>query len=133
MGYTFDTCYLIDLVRENLSAVEKAEQVEATGEDKVVSTPVLFELMSGLLYRRSRTETNRIRRIVSRFQVVSFDEPSTRKAAEIQSELMRMGRRSSNVDVMIAGIAAQHGHILITRDKNLAELETGIPLDVESY
>jgi predicted nucleic acid-binding protein len=133
MGYTFDSCYLIDLANGDSRAVTKAQQIESTDEEKFITTPVLYEIMVGLLYGRSRTETNRFRRAVSKLQILPFDETSARLAAEIQSELMKMGRRSSDIDVLIAGIAAHHGHVLITRDQQLGDLEISIPLDIEAY
>lgn len=133
MGYVLDTCFLIDLVRGHEAAVQKATEIEDTRASKFLCTPVLFEMMTGLLYRRSNTEANRFRRAVSSLIVLPFDEHAARTAAEIQAELMRLGRRSADADIMIAGIAAHHGHILITRDENLANIELGIGLDVEGY
>lgn len=133
MGYILDTCFLIDLVRGEAKAVAKAEEIEATGASKFLATPVLFELLTGLLHRRSRTETNRFRRALSPFIVLAFDEHAARDAAQIQDELMRLGRKSSDTDVMIAGIAAHHDLILVTGDRNLLESKEGTGLDVEGY
>lgn len=133
MGYLLDTCYLIDLVRGDPNAVAKAKEIETSGTSKFLATPVLFELMTGLLHRRSRTETNRFRRALSSFIVLAFDEHAAPDAARIQAELMRLGRKSSDTNIMIAGIAAHHGLILVTGDRNLLESEDGTGLDVEGY
>ncbi len=133
MGYVFDASTLIDLVRGDEAVVARAADIDMSGATKLLATPVLFEIMTGLLFTQSRTEANRWRRALSSFQLLPFDEHAARAAAEIQAELMRAGRRSSDTDVMIAGIAAANGHVLVTQDKNLAAIDIPIGLDVETY
>ncbi len=133
MGVTVDTSYVIDVLREDERALAKSEELDGRREAKFLSTPVLYEVSAGLLYRRSRSETAAFRALASSFALLPFDEPSAMKAAEIWTELIRLGRVKGHVDVMIGGIAAAGGHILITRDQDFREIAETITLVVESY
>ena len=99
----------------------------------MLSTPVLYEITSGLLYTRSRSEASAFRSLASRFAVLPFDEASATKAAEIRAELMRLGRAKSHVDVMIAGVAAAAGHTLVTRDRDFQDIAEAVGLVLEGY
>ncbi len=128
-----DTSYVIDLLREDEGALAKSEELDHRREAKFLSTPVLYEVSAGLLLRRSRSETAAFWALASSFMLLPFDESSAMKAAEIRTELLRMGREKGHVDVMIGGIAAAGGHILITRDRDLWEIAETVTLSVESY
>ena len=46
---------------------------------------------------------------------------------------MRLGRLKSHVDVMIAGVAAAGGHVLVTRDRDFQDIAEAVGLAVERY
>lgn len=133
MGTTLDTTFIVDLLRGDEGARAKARELDGRKEPTVLTTPVLYEISSGLLYRRSRSETAAFRALASRFDLVWFDESSAVRAAEIRAELMRLGRVKGHVDVMLAGIAVEGGHTLITRDQDFRGIAEAVPLAVESY
>ncbi len=133
MGITVDTSYVIDVLREDEGALAKSEELDHRREAKFLSTPVLYEVSAALLHRRSRSETAAFRALASSFVVLPFDEPSAMKAAEIRTELLRMGRVKGHVDVMIGGIAAAGGHTLITRDQDFQEIAETMALSIDSY
>lgn len=133
MGITCDANFLIDIVRGSKAALAKDEDVERRGLTRVVTTPVIYEVLLGVTYTRSRSQMAALRSLLSRYVVVPFDEPSAARAAEIQAELMRLGRPKAHPDVMIAGIAAQAGHVLVTRDRDFDAVADVVGLDVEHY
>ncbi len=133
MGVTVDTSYIIDYLRDDEGALTKSEELDRRKEAKFLSTPVLYEVSAGLLHRRSRSETAAFRALASSFVILPFDESSAMLAAEIRTELLRLGRAKGHVDVMIGGIAAAGGHTLITRDQDFQEIAETITLSVESY
>ena len=94
---------------------------------------MLYEVSAGLLFSRSRSEAAAFRAIAARFQVLPFDESAATKAAEIRAELMRLGRSKGHVDVMIAGIAAAGGHVLVTRDRDFRDIADTMGLRLEAY
>ncbi|MBW3583167.1 MAG: PIN domain-containing protein [Euryarchaeota archaeon] len=133
MGYVLDSSFLIDLTHKDPGAVEKVRTIESAGVERYLCTPVLYEVLTGLYFRRSKSELSHMRRIVARFMLLPFDEMAARMAAEVRAELLRTGRAASAVDIMVAGIAMHHGHVLVTRDKRLLDLDMAERLDVESY
>jgi len=133
VGITFDTNFIIDLLRSDRLAVAKAKEIEARGDTRFLTAPVLYEITAGLLFARSRSEAAAFRAFASRLTVLPFDESSSVKAAEIRAELMRLGRSKGHLDTMIAGIVIQGGHTLVTRDRDLTEISQAVGLTVEGY
>lgn len=133
MGITVDTAFVIDVLRSEPAALAKARELDGRRETKCIATPVIYEVSAGLLFTRSRSEAAAFRELASRFQIAPLDEPSAMKAAEIQAELMRLGKRKAHTDVMIAGIAANGGHTLVTRDRDFADVAGAVGLLVEPY
>ena len=133
MGLTVDTNFVIDVLRADAAALAKSREIDGRAETRFLSTLVLYEITSGLLYTRSRSEAGAFRTLATRFAILLFDEPAAAKAAEIRAELMRLGRLKSHVDVMIAGVAAAGGHTLVTRDRDFQDIAQAVGLAVESY
>lgn len=133
MGLTVDSNFIIHVLRSDARALAKAKEVEDRGEAKFLSTPVLYEISAGLLFARSKSEAAAFRALCSRFGTLPFDEASALKAAEIRAELLRLGRVKSHVDIMIAGIAMEGSHVLITRDRDFGEIAETMGLNVETY
>ena len=133
MGATLDTTFIVDLLRGDEGARAMARELDGRKEPTILTTPVLYEVFSGLLHRRSRSETAAFRALASRFDLHPFDESSAMRAAEIRAELMRLGRVKGHVDVMLAGIAVSGGHTLITRDRDFHEIAEVVTLAIEAY
>ena len=133
MGYVLDSSFVVDLIRSDPDARRRAKELDARREPKLLSTPVLYEIASGLLYTRSRSEAAAFQRLSANYTIVPFDELSAIKAAEIRAELMRLGKVKSHVDTMIAGIAAAGRHTLVSRDEDFRAISDALGLAVEPY
>jgi predicted nucleic acid-binding protein len=133
VGYVLDTAFLVDLLRADPAAKKKARELDASREPKIMTTPVLYEILAGLLFTRSRSEAAAFQQLSAGYVLAPFDETSASKAAEIRAELMRLGRVKSHVDTMIAGIASAGRHTMITRDSDFAEIRAAMGLLVEPY
>ncbi len=133
MGITVDSTFIIDVLRNNAAALSKSRELDRRREAKVFTTPVIYAVTAGLQFSRSRTEAAAFRALASQFAVLPFDEPSAIRAADIRAELMRFGRVKGHVDVMIAGIAAEGGHVLVTRDRDFHQIAKATGLAIESY
>ena len=133
MGITFDTNFFIDLLRAQPSAIRKAETIMRGPEARFISAPVVFEVSSGLLYRRARKQAAEFRNIASRFSPLPFDAAAARRAAEIRAEFKTLGRDKAHVDAMIAGTALAGGHALVTRDRDFDDIADAFGLRIESY
>jgi len=133
MGVTMDSTFLIDVMDGDRGALAKANDLQEGRHPLFVGTPVLYEVTTGILFRGSRQEAEAFASLASRFTILPFDEPSARRAAEIQSDLLRVGRPKGHTDVMIAGIAAAGGHSLVTRDRDFEDIAGVVGLSLESY
>ena len=133
MGYVLDSTFVVDLLRSDPDAKKKAKELDAGREPKLLSTPVLYEVASGLLYTRSRSEAAAFQRLSSNYTIIPFDEPAAVRAAEIRAELMKLGKVKSHVDTMIAGIAVSGRHVLVTRDADFQVISEALGLQVASY
>lgn len=128
-----DSSFMVDLIRSDPTAKRKAKELDAGREPKLLSTPVLYEIASGLLYTRSRSEASAFQRLSANYTIVPFDELSAIRAAEIRAELMKLGKVKSHVDTMIAGIAAAGRHTLVSRDADFQVISEALGLAVEPY
>ncbi len=133
MGYVLDSSFLVDLIRSDPRAKRRARELDARREPKLLSTPVLYEIASGLLYTRSRSEAAAFQRLAANYTIVPFDEASAIRAAEIRAELMKLGKVKSHVDTMIAGVAASGRHTLVSRDRDFRTISEAVELAVEPY
>jgi predicted nucleic acid-binding protein len=128
-----DSTFLIDVMDEDRRALAKAEELHEGRHPLFIGTPVLYEVTTGILFRGSRQEAQAFSRLASRFTILPFDEPSAKRAAEIQADLLRVGKPKGQTDVMIAGIAAAGGHSLVTRDRDFEDIAAVVGLALESY
>lgn len=133
MGALLDTSFLVDVLAGSEDAVLLADRLHESREATVIPTPALYEVESGLRFRRSRSEALAVRRTAERFPLVDFDEEAAREAAGIRAELLRLGEPKNHVDVMIAGIAAAGNHRLVTRDADFEAIADAVGLEVETY
>lgn len=133
MGVTVDSTFVVNVIRGDPGALSKGAEIDERGEARFVSTPVLYEVTTGILFRESRQDAESFARLAARFALLPFDASSARKAAEIQTDLLRAGRPKSHTDVMIAAIAVTGGHSLVTRDRGFRDIASVVELSLESY
>jgi predicted nucleic acid-binding protein len=133
MGVTVDSSFVIDILRSESAALAKDKELKDRRETKFLTTPVLYEITSGLLFTRSRSEAAAFHGLASGFPILSLDEASARRAAEIRAELLHSGKVKDHVDVMLAGITLEGGHTLVTRDKDFQDVGQVMGLNVETY
>jgi predicted nucleic acid-binding protein len=133
MGVTVDTCFLIDLLKERPSAARKLKELDERSDSKILTTPVLFEILTGIRFTGSRTEEATFRAMAARFRIEPFDSPAAERAAEIRAELLHLGKTPGQTDVMIAGIALARGHVLLSDDTALRAASRAVGLSLEQY
>ncbi len=133
MAVTLDSAFVIDLLRGSARPLAKARALDDAAEPVFLTSPVVYEVLSGILHRRPRTEGAAFQAMASRYPVVSFGERAARRAAEVRGEFMRLGRAKPGVDVMTAGLALEHGYRLVTRDSDFDEISSVFGLMVERY
>ena len=127
-----DTTFLIDLMKNESSAVRKAENLSDASVSILVGTPSIFELYVGVgLTVRSAEKREKVIGILRSLPHLSLDAASASKAGMIYAQRVKEKTKIDPEDAMLAGIAIQNNEPLLTRNrKDFA----GIPeLKVETY
>ncbi|HLD43465.1 MAG TPA: PIN domain-containing protein [Candidatus Nanoarchaeia archaeon] len=111
-----DTSFLIELLRgKNLSAKEKAENLDRKFAIKAITSISVMELWSGALQSQNREkEKKKVHEIIQSLPVYSFGDEEARTAGEIEAALIKKGETIDIEDIMIAAIALVHNEPLLT-------------------
>jgi tRNA(fMet)-specific endonuclease VapC len=127
-----DTSFIIDIMKSNKEAIEKAEEIEKSGSTIAVTSISIFELFVGIgLSIKQDQERYKIARVLNSLSIISFDEDSAREAGRIFAQKRRNGSTIDPEDSMIAGICAKRNEILITRNlKHFSDIEN---VKIDSY
>jgi tRNA(fMet)-specific endonuclease VapC len=108
-----DTNFIIDLLRDDSTALEKLESLR--GESICTTSISVVELYRGAWGSNNRERRRaKIRKILENMNVVSFDEPSAVVCAELYCELK--SNPIGEYDLLIASMTISNGETLLTRD-----------------
>jgi tRNA(fMet)-specific endonuclease VapC len=122
-----DTSFLVDLLSGDPSAKVCAFELDGTGVPIRVPSPAAFELWIGAAQAlKPETETGRIERLLQTYEVVAFDTEAARKAGFIQGRLAARGKPLGTIDAEVVGIALSRDETLVTADKRLLRLGSGL-------
>lgn len=118
--------YLLDT--NIISAWLKGEELIADNIDRADGVYLPIIVVGELYYGASfsthvKKNTDNIKKVISRYTVLTLDEKTTTVYGNIKSSLRRKGRPIPENDIWIAAIAMQHEFTLITRDKHFKEIE----------
>lgn len=124
-----DTTFVIDLLRGNKAAVEKASELDERGGALFATAVTVFELWQGL--DASRVEKKqKLEEFVKTFALMNLDVDSAKHGGLVHSELVSKGVRIDPEDSMIAGIALANNHSVLTRDEHFFRVKG---LKIETY
>jgi predicted nucleic acid-binding protein len=112
-----DTNFLIELIRGNREAQQKASSLQSSGIPVKTTSINACELYKGA-YKSMRPEDNikEIESMLENITVLDFDQKSSKKAAKIMEELRAAGQSLSAMDIMIAAITLANNETLLTKD-----------------
>ena len=117
-----DTSAIISILRGDSEAKSIVDR--PAGEGFCTTTITRFELFSRVYHRGLVKEGRVLRRLVKGLNLLTFDEESSEKAAEIMGMLLRAGRPVNVIDVLIAGIAVANGvEEIVTTDRDFKTIE----------
>jgi len=108
-----DTSFVIDLLRKDEKAVEKAEKLEKNNRAYSLSSPTVYELWVGVA-RSNSDQKEEILDIISSQIIYGLDQKSSLEAGKIQKELIENGERIGHMDALIAGIAKKNTGTVLT-------------------
>jgi len=129
-----DTTYLIDLLRGDPGAVEKARELDEAGGAATTAIN-LFEITYGIYRSRHVDHERRLseaNRLFSRMDIFPLDARAAIEAGKTLGALSREGRIIDILDGMIGAIAATNGcDTIITR--NVDHFNRLPNLKIETY
>jgi len=127
-----DTDFIINLLRNDIGAKNKLQQLIADSRPLIIAAPTLFELYGGIeRSSKPEQEKKKVITVLQTMTIFSLDEQSSIKAGEIDGSLLNKGITIDPVDSMIAGIALRNGETILTRNlKHFSKIPT---LKVETY
>jgi hypothetical protein len=112
-----DTTFLIDLMRGDTDAVEKATELEANLVQQRLSSMTLFKLYYGVARsNQSDEERNRVETVLSSKPVYPADTAVMRKAGRLSGELANDGNTVADGDVIIGATADVVDEPVLTRN-----------------
>jgi predicted nucleic acid-binding protein len=119
-----DTTLLVDLLRTNQKqknrALAKIEALLDRGEAIVTTRINLAELYVGIeLSDDPERDYFGVRDILNDIDaILEFDDQVARVFGQISAHLRRIGRPVADMDLLIAAIASENGHCLITQNSS---------------
>lgn len=124
-----DTTFIIDLLRGDEAAVEKAMEMEADLVQQRLSSMTLFELYYGVA-RSNQPEDERetVEDVLSTKPIHPADTAVMRKAGRLSGELATQGNTVADGDVVIGATADVVDEPVLTR--NIDDFERlGVPIE----
>ena len=106
VGMIADSCFIIDLMREDESALKKLAEIRGGDQLEYITAPTVMEIAVGVaLANLPRTEQKRVDKILAGFQVIPLDILSAWRAGIEVGKLRKEGKIVDPIDGQIAGIA----------------------------
>jgi predicted nucleic acid-binding protein len=133
MGVVVDSSVIVDILAGDELAISEVLRAEELFGSPYLSSIVIFEALVGVLHRGSASKMRALESLFAQYPVLTVDAADARRAAEVRVELLRTGRPVSIPDTLIAGQALSGGHVLLTRDRGLADAGVAIGLRVKVY
>lgn len=117
-----DTSIIISILRGDEKIKDVVEKLNK--ESFCTTTITQFELFSRIYHKGLIKEGMIIKRLIKSLTLLTLDEDSSDKAAQIMSSLLKAGKPINVIDVLIAGIALSNGiEEIITKDKDFKTIE----------
>ena len=109
-----DTDVLIEIFDRNSRKGEEAlKKIEEAGDDVIITSLNLHEILYGLYKYASKEKIDRIMLL----DVAEFSKEDADLSARLEIESERKGKKTARFDAMIAAIAINHKFRLFTFDK----------------
>jgi tRNA(fMet)-specific endonuclease VapC len=113
-----DTGVLVDVERGN----RQLDEVIADDDDIAIAAITLAELEVGVRLASSEPQLRKRRlfidSILGAASVISYDEPTALRHADLLAHVRRMGRPRGAHDLIVAATAAATGRTLVTTDSH---------------
>ncbi len=101
-----DTTFIIDIMKNDARAVQKAKDLSDASVSVLVGTPTIFELFIGVgLSVRSSEEKEKVLSTLKSLPHLLLDAPSASRAGTIYAQRIKEKTKIDPEEAMLAGIA----------------------------
>lgn len=125
-----DSDVLIDFLRNDTKTINLIENLKQQGKTISITSINCFELLKGVP-KLSKMDKNKVIDFLTNFNILSFNFDSSKKAAEIFSDLKSKGEIIDMADILIASIVLVNKEPFITG--NSKHFERIKELKIEAY
>ncbi len=122
MIYLLDTNVISDLTRNIPTVVAKRNLRLRQGHSLVLSSPVYYESLRGLLKASAKTQIKTLSAIRELLDWQSVIEQDWLQAAQYWSNAISAGKQLSDMDFLIAALATRLGATLVSADDDFDAL-----------
>lgn len=107
-----DTCFLIDLIKEDPGAIRFAEEEPVLRTTSISAAEFLF----GARISMRPDILDAARLFLAHFPILPFDTEAAILYADIAADLRQSGNRISSFDELIAAVALRNDDAIVSRD-----------------
>ena len=126
-----DTTFLIDVLRNDKKAIEKAEELSRKNASLFTTAITVFEVWQGVYGLKDENKLEKLSNFFKEKGLLDLDSESAKIGGKIRAELKNKGQEIESADCMIAGICLKNEKCLLTR--NIRHYSRIKNLIVESY
>lgn len=123
MALVLDTSALISLEKEESVIIEKIKELSKEHEPPVFVTFIsIFEFLIGLKLS-SLNQKTAARNFLNQFSILNTTNETAEIMERLKSEYDRKGHLMSLADLIISSLVIENKMVLLTKDKDFAEIE----------
>ena len=122
MIYVLDTNVISDLSRNVSIVVANHDQKLQQGHSLVLCSPVYYESLRGLLKKNATSQIAGLNALKGALDWQALIEQDWLEAAQLWANADKMGKRLSDIDVLIAALVARLNAILVSADTDFDAL-----------
>jgi len=124
-----DTDVLIAFMRRKPDAVRFLQELERSGEALQTTIVTVCELFEGAFSVDDSESAQRdVQTVLDRLTVLPLEAGSARRFGFISSRLTASGQMLEDFDSLIASIALETGHVLVTRNRKHFDRVPGLKI-----
>ena len=129
MRYTLDTNFVSAIINEKHTCIQRLARAVQEGHEVTLNPIAYFESKRGLMKPQYAEKLVKLENFATEYPMLVMNKSVADAAAQIQSDLERVGQKIHEMDTLIAATAIAHKAIVITRNvKHLARVP-GIRLE----
>jgi predicted nucleic acid-binding protein len=122
MIYVLDTNVISDLSRNVSIVVTNHDRKLKQGHSLVLCSPVYYENLRGLLKKNANSQIAGLNALKAAFDWQALIEQDWLEAAQLWANADKMGKRLSDIDVLIAALVTRLNAVLVSADADFDAL-----------